>query len=82
MSKRAYVAGTATQGGNLEATDLLADNFIEALRNRTVVGELGATILLAKVGDVAIPKRTGDNSVTWFGADNSDAITETTGTIG
>ena len=81
MSKRAYVAGTATQGGNLEATDLLADNFIEALRNRTVVGELGATILLAKVGDVAIPKRTGDNSVTWFGADNSDAITETTGTI-
>ena len=80
-SKRAYVAGTAHQGGNLVATDLLADNFIEALRNRTVVGELVATILLAKVGDVAIPKRTGDNSVTWFGADNSDAITETTGTI-
>ena len=34
------------------------------------------------VGDVAIPKRTGDNSITWFGADNSDAITETTGSIG
>ena len=34
------------------------------------------------VGDVAIPKRTGDNSVTWFGADNSDAISESTGTIG
>ena len=26
------------------------------------------------VEDVAIPKRTGDNSVTWFGADNSDGI--------
>ena len=31
---------------------------------------------------MAIPQRTGDNSVTWFGADNSDAITKTTGTIG
>jgi len=81
-SKRAYVAGTASAGGNLVATDLLADNFIEALRNRTVVGELGATMLPGLVGDVAIPKRTGDNTVTWFGADNSDAISESTGTIG
>ena len=81
-SSRAYVAGTASAGGNLVATDLLADNFIEALRNRTVVGELGATMLPGLVGDVAIPKRTGDNSVTWFGADNSDAISESTGTIG
>mgnify|MGYP003134685989 CR=1 FL=1 len=81
-SQRAYVAGTASAGGNLVATDLLADNFIEALRNRSVVGELGATMLPSLVGDVAIPKRTGDNSVTWFGADNSDAIAESTGTIG
>ena len=79
-SKRAYVAGTASAGGNLVATDLLADNFIEALRNRTLVGELGATMLPGLVGDVAIPKRTGDNSVTWFGADKSDAISESTGT--
>ena len=81
-SQRAYVAGTATAGGNLIQTDLLADNFIDALRNRTVVGELGATFLPGLQGDVAIPKRTGDNSVTWFGADNSDAISESTGTIG
>ena len=51
-------------GGNLVASNLLADNFIEALRNRTVVGELGATMLPGLVGDVAIPKRTGDNTVT------------------
>ena len=54
-SKRAYVAGTASAGGNLVATDLLADNFIEALRNRTVVGELGATMLPGPVGDVCNP---------------------------
>ena len=38
------------------------------------VDELGATMLPGLVGDVAIPKLPGNNSVTWFGADNSDAI--------
>ena len=33
------------------------------------------------VEDVAIPKRTGDNSVTWFGADNCDAISKNTVTL-
>ena len=38
MQKRTYVAGTASAGGNLIATDLLEGNFIDALRNRTIVG--------------------------------------------
>ncbi len=80
-SKRAYVAGTASAGGNLIATDLLADNFIEALRNRTVVGELGATYLPGLVGNVAIPRRSGDNTAYWIAGDNGDTITESTGTV-
>ena len=80
-NKRAYVAGTASAGGNLIATDLLDGNFIEALRNRTVVGELGATYLPGLVGNVAIPKRATDNTAYWFAGDNSDSITESTGTI-
>ena len=80
-SKRAYVAGTASAGGNLIATDLLEGNFIEALRNRTVVGELGATYLPGLIGNVAIPKRATDNTAYWFAGDNSDSITESTGTI-
>ena len=80
-NKRAYVAGTASAGGNLIATDLLEGNFIEALRNRTVVGELGATYLPGLVGNVAIPKRATDNTAYWFAGDNSDSITESTGTI-
>ena len=56
--------------------------FVEALRNRSVVGQLEATMLPGLVGDVAIPKRTGDNTVTCFGAHNSDAISESTGMIG
>tara|TARA_R100001443_G_scaffold20169_1_gene32063 strand:- start:885 stop:2507 length:1623 start_codon:yes stop_codon:yes gene_type:complete len=81
-SKRAYVTSSATAGGKLIATDVLADNFIEALRARTVVGELGATMLPGLTGNVSIPKRTGDNTAYWIGADNADSITESTGTIG
>ena len=81
-NKRAYVTSSSTAGAKVVATDLLADNFIEALRARTVVGELGATMLPGLVGNVSIPKRTGDNTAYWFGADNADAVTESTGTIG
>ena len=79
---RTYVAGTATAGGNLIATDHLASNFIEALRDRLAVAELGATFLGGLVGDVSIPKRTGTATAYWFGADDSDSVTESTGTIG
>ena len=80
--KRTYVAGTASAGGNLIATDHLATNFIEALRDRLAVAELGATFLGGLVGDVSIPKRTGTATSYWFGADDSDSVTESTGTIG
>ena len=80
--KRTYVAGTATAGGNLIATDHLATNFIEALRDRLVIAQLGATFISDLVGDVSIPKRTGTATAYWFGADDSDSITESTGTIG
>ena len=33
--------------------------FVEALRDRLAVAELGATMLTGLVGDVSIPKRTG-----------------------
>ena len=81
MQKRAYVAGTASAGGNLIATDLLESNFIDALRNRTIVGELGARYFPGLIGNVAIPKRATDNTAYWIGADNSDSITESTGTF-
>ena len=61
---------------------MLAGNFVEALRDRLAVAELGATMLTGLVGDVSIPKRTGTATAYWFGADNADAVTESTGTIG
>ena len=81
MKQRAYVAGTASAGGNLIATDLLESNFIDALRNRTIVGELGARYFPGLVGNVAIPKRATDNTAYWIGGDDSDSITESTGSF-
>ena len=52
------------------------------MRDRLAVAELGATFLGGLVGDVSIPRRTGIATAYWFGADDSDSVTESTGTIG
>ncbi len=61
-----YVVGTATQGGNLVQTDLLIGSFIDALRARAVVLQLGATFLPGLVGNVEIPRQTGVSSTSWI----------------
>ena len=80
-ASRAFTVGTASAGGNLVATDLLADSFVDVLRRRLVIAEMGATMLPGLQGNVAIPRRTTSSTSYWFGADNSDAITESTGAI-
>lgn len=50
------VATTGADAGNLVATDVLASEFIDALRPMTVVGALGGRVLTGMRGDVAIPK--------------------------
>merc|ERR1739848_387425 len=56
LTKRAtYVTSSSATGGNVVATDLLADDFIEALRANTITGGLGIRTLPGLVGDVAIP---------------------------
>ena len=79
--KRTYVAGTASAGGNLVATDVLADQFVDALRPFSKVMEAGATVIPNLTGNVSIPKRATSSSAAWFGADDSDALSETTGTF-
>jgi len=64
--KRDLTAGTNTAGGYTVGTDLLADNFIELLRNRSVVMQAGATVLSGLQGDVAIPKMTDSATAYWI----------------
>ena len=81
LTKRAtYVTSGATTGGNLVQTDLMADDFIEALRNSSVMMSLGVKALPGLVGDVAIPRRSGVAS-TYYLSTETTAITQAESTF-
>lgn len=74
MQRTIYQVGTASQGGNLVETELLASDFIEVLRNSTVTGQLGARYLTGLVGDINIPRQDTQTPTYWVG--ESVALTE------
>lgn len=80
LESRDLVKGTPSAGGYLVATDLLAQSFIELLRNRMMVQRAGATVLGGLVGDVAIPKQTGGATAYWV--TESGSPTESQQTVG
>jgi HK97 family phage major capsid protein/HK97 family phage prohead protease len=81
LAKRAtYVTSTGANGGNLVATDLMADEFIEALRNQSVMLNLGVRTMTGLVGDVAIPRRSGVAS-TYYLSTETTAITQSESTF-
>lgn len=86
LSSRAFNAGGAantpagsTSGANIVATDLLAGSFIDMLRNRVTLMQLG-TVISGLVGNVDIPKQTGGATAYWLG--EGDDAQEGTPTIG
>ena len=79
VQQRDLVVGTASAGGNLVATDLLAGSFIDVLRNAMVLPGLGAQMLTGLVGNIAIPKQTGAATAYWVA--ESNAPTESQQTI-
>jgi len=70
----------ATQGGNLVGTNLLGSSFIDYLRNKMVALQLGAQELTGLVGNVAIPRQTGDPTFYYVAEDV--ATTTSNATIG
>jgi HK97 family phage major capsid protein len=81
VQKRDMSAGTANAGGVLVATDNLASSFIDLLRNRAVVAQLGATMLSGLQGNVTIPKQTAGGTAYWL-TNETTAITESQQTLG
>ena len=79
-AKRDLTAGSATAGGNLVATNLLADSFIDLLRNSSIAIRAGATVMNGLNGNVAIPKQTGAATAYWVA--ESGAPTESQQTVG
>lgn len=65
VQQRDLTVGTATAGGNLVATDLLAGSFIDMLRNRMALAGMGATMLTGLNGNIAIPRQTGGATAYW-----------------
>lgn len=81
LSQRAtYVTSGASTGGNLVATDLMADDFIEFLRNNAVMLQLGVRTMPGLVGNVAIPRRSGVAS-TYYLSTQTTAITQSESTF-
>ena len=54
--KRDLTVGTDSAGGFLKPTEHLGDQFIDALRSRLVLNQLGTRFMSGLRGDVAIPK--------------------------
>lgn len=67
--------GAGVTGGTTVATNLMAGSFIEVLRNSVKVMQLGATMLSGLVGNVDIPRQTGQSSTFWTaeGVDTSES---------
>jgi HK97 family phage major capsid protein len=57
LSKRDFNVGTATEAGNLVATNLRPDMYVDALRANMVMGQLGITVLAGLSANVDLPRK-------------------------
>lgn len=73
-----YASGASATGGALVETNLLAGSFIEILRNKARVLQLGATVLSGLVGNVVIPRQTGASTAYWVAETGSITSSEAT----
>ena len=80
VQKRDLTVGVSADGGYTKQTTVLGGAFIDLLRNKMYLRQLGATILSGLVGDIAIPKQTGGATAYWV-AENA-APTESQQVLG
>lgn len=80
METRApYAVGATGTGGATVATNLLASSFIEVLRNKALIMQLGPTVLSGLVGNIAIPRQITQTQTYWV--TEASAITEAEATF-
>ncbi|MBD2694427.1 phage major capsid protein [Anabaena catenula] len=80
MQRATINTGTASQGGNLVATDLNSGRLIEFLRNRSMVLRMGADIMSGLVGNLDIPTEDGVSNIYWIS--ENGAVTQSDATFG
>lgn len=71
FGKRDQTVGSNSGGGFLKGTDHLANEFIEAVYAKLVIGQAGARTLQGLKGDIAIPKLSASVTNSAFVAENS-----------
>lgn len=80
LSQRAtYAVGANATGGFTVQTDLLEQEFIDLLRNRAMVMQLGASMMSGLVGNVDIPGQATAATSYWIGEGND--LTQSEGTF-
>ena len=77
--RRDLTVGAASGGGDLVATDLMSDSFIDLLRKSLVLTQAGANVMTGLQGMVAIPRQSG--GATTYHVAESGAITESQLTV-
>lgn len=78
-TRAAYAVGATATGGAAVATNLLADSFIEVLRNKAMIMSMGPTVLSGLVGNVAIPRQISQTATYWV--TEATAITQAEATF-
>jgi HK97 family phage major capsid protein/HK97 family phage prohead protease len=63
MARRDFTVGTASEAGNLVATQLRPDLFADVLRNRLALGRLGVTMLFGLTSNVDMPRKLSGSSL-------------------
>jgi HK97 family phage major capsid protein/HK97 family phage prohead protease len=79
FGRRDLTVGAASGGGDLVATDLMSDSFIDLLRKSLVLQTAGANVMTGLQGMVAIPRQSG--GATTYHVAESGAITESQLTV-
>lgn len=75
-------AGTANKGGNVVEDEMRSGDFIELLRQRTlVIGTLGARLLTGLQGDIIIPRQSAAMTAGWESEAPGADITPTSLTL-
>ena len=61
--RRDFNVGTSTEAGNLVATDLRGDLYVDALRNAMVLARMGVRFLPGLTGNIDIPRKSSPTSL-------------------
>lgn len=74
LGKRAHTVGTASEGGNLVTAEFYGNLLKEVIRNKTVLGQLGCTVITGLRGTFELPKITSGLTI-YSAAENTAGTT-------